>query len=67
MIVTLKGRCMGEFFQCDTGETFPLSSYLSNKDFECYVNARISNTGVLTIIRVFWIKEDNGQESQKDS
>ena len=54
-MVTFKGRCMGEFFQCDTGETFPLSSYLSNKDYECYINAIINNN-VLTINRVFWIK-----------
>ena len=54
-MVTLRGRCMGKFFQCDTGETFPLSSYLVNKDYECYINA-IINDGVLIINRIFWIK-----------
>lgn len=46
---------MGKFFQCDTGETFPLSSFLK-VDKECFVNGRI-NDGVLTLIKVLWMKE----------
>jgi len=56
MILTLKGRCMGEFFQCDTGETFPLSSFLLVKGKKCYINAYLNN-GVLKIVKVIWITE----------
>lgn len=47
---------MGEFFQCDTGETFPLSSWCKVEDKRCFINALINN-GVLTITRVLWISK----------
>jgi hypothetical protein len=56
MIVTLRGKCMGEFFQCDTEEILPLHSYLKVSGKECFVNGYIDN-GVLTIIKVLWTKE----------
>ena len=55
-MLTLKGKCMGEFFQCDTGETFPLSDFLKVGDKECFINGYINN-GVLTITKTLWMKE----------
>lgn len=47
---------MGEFFQCDTGETFPLPKWCKVEDKECFINGYIDNVGVLHIIKVLWIK-----------
>ena len=54
-MLTLKGKCMGEFFQCDTGETFPLPEYLKVGDKECFINCTINDEGVLKINKVMWI------------
>jgi hypothetical protein len=53
MYVTLKGKCMGEFFQCDTGEILPLRSFLKSGK-ECFVNGHIDD-GVLTIVKTLWL------------
>lgn len=45
---------MGKFFQCDTGETFSLPSFLKCEN-ECFVRGTITD-GVLTINKVLWIK-----------
>jgi hypothetical protein len=55
-MLTLKGKCMGEFFQCDTGETFPLPKWCKVENKECFINGYIDNVGVLHIIKAFWIK-----------
>ena len=54
-MLTLKGKCMGEFFQCDTGETFPLHNFLKVDNKECFINCYTDNVGVLHITRIFWI------------
>lgn len=46
---------MGEFFQCDTGETFPLKSFLKVGNKKCYVNGKIDNNNILTILQTVWI------------
>ncbi len=46
---------MGKFFQCNTGETFPLPKYLRVDDKECFINGYINDDGVLYITRVLWI------------
>ena len=48
---------MGEFFQCDTGETFPLSDFLKVGGKECFINCTIDDNGVLHINRVLWMEK----------
>jgi hypothetical protein len=55
MVVTLRGKCMGEFFQCDTGEILPLHSYLKVSGKECFVNGHIDD-GVLTVVKILWLE-----------
>ena len=55
-MLTLRGKCMGKLFQCDTGEVFPLPKLLKVMDKECFVNGYIDNVGVLHINRILWIK-----------
>ena len=54
MYVTFKGRCMGDLFQCDTGEILPLRHYLKDSTKSCFINGYFVND-MLVIIKILWI------------
>ena len=47
---------MGEFFQCDTGEIFPILNYLKTNK-ECFVSGYFKND-VFVITKILWLNDE---------
>lgn len=54
-MITLKGRPMGQYFQCEDGVCIKMNTPFSYwKD--CYAMFREDSDGVYTMVRVLWLE-----------